>query len=265
MKKVMIMGASSGIGYHLAEMLASRNVKVGLASRHTETLERLKELYPENVEYMSIDVTLPSAKEKMLELADKMGGMDIYVHVAGIGYENLGLQPEREVEIINTNSAGFSRMVCTAYRYFRDNGVKGQIAALTSVAGTNGMGRLSAYSASKKFGQTYLVALEQLSHAEHAGIIFTDIRPGWVDTPLLKPGVKYPMEMDVEYASRLILKAIVRKRRVAVIDWRWNIVVGAWRLIPNCLWTRMEVPVSKPDGKLPEPGEKCPVSGGDDA
>lgn len=164
----------------------------------------------------------------------------------------------------NTNCCGFARMICCAYRYFRDNGRKGHIAAITSVAGTNGIGRLSAYSASKKFGQTYLVALEQLANEEGADICFTDIRPGWVDTPLLKEGVEYPMEMNVEYATRLILKAIVRKKRVAVIDWRWNLVVGAWRLLPDCLWTRMSVKISKPDSAFPAPGVVSPPAGGDD-
>lgn len=252
MKRVVIMGASSGIGYAVAEALASRGVKVGVAARRTESLEKLKEKYPENVECLSIDITDPDAKERLAILIGRLGGMDIYFHVAGIGYENLYLDPEREVEVINTNATSFARMICCAYRYFRDErGGKGQIAALTSVAGTNGIGRLSAYSASKKFDQAYLVALEQLSNAEGNDIVFTDIRPGWVRTPLVDPDRKYPMEMTVNYVLPKILRAIVRKKRVAVIDWRFNFLVGAWRCIPNCVWTRLNIPVSEPDTPLP--------------
>lgn len=57
MKKVIIMGASSGMGYAVAEALASRGVKVGIAARHTTTMRALKEKYPDFVEYESIDVT----------------------------------------------------------------------------------------------------------------------------------------------------------------------------------------------------------------
>lgn len=251
MKKVVIMGASSGMGYAVAEALASRGVKVGLAARHTHTLLELKEKYPDFVEYEKIDVTKSDAKSKLGTLIDKLGGMDIYFHVAGIGYENLTLDPEREVEIIKTNAVGFSRMICCAYRYFRDNRIKGQIAAITSVAGTKGIGRLSAYSASKKFGQTYLVALEQLAHEEGADVSFTDIRPGWVRTPLVPDDRKFPMEMSVDYVVPYIIKAIVRKERVSVIDWRWNALVGVWRNIPNALWTKMNVKISDPDTPLP--------------
>lgn len=252
MKKVVIMGASSGIGFAVAEALASRGVKVGLATRHTDPLRLLKERYPEMVEYAQIDVTHPAAPEQMGQLINRLGGMDIYFHVAGIGYENLELEPEREVEIIATNAGGFARMLCSAYRYFRDKGGKGQIAAISSVAGTKGIGRLSAYSSSKKFAQTYLVALEQLAHEEGVDVRFTDIRPGWVHTPLLVEGLKYPMEMELDYVVPQVIKAIVRKKRVAVIDWRWNLLVGAWRLLPNCIWTRMNVPISSPDSPLPE-------------
>lgn len=256
MKKIVIMGASTGIGYAVAEALASRGVKVGVAARHTSNLKALKEKYPDCVEYESVDITHRDAPAKLDELIEKLGGMDIYFHVAGIGYENLTLDPEREVEIINTNASGFARMVCAAYRYFRDNGVKGQIAAVTSVAGTKGIGRLSAYSASKKFDQTYLVALEQLANEEGADISFTDIRPGWVKTPLIDSDRKYPMEMTVDYVLPYILKAIVKKERVAVIDWRWNALVGGWRSIPNAVWVKMKVKISDPDTPLPQMPEK---------
>lgn len=239
MKRVVIVGASSGIGLAVAEALASRGVKVGLAARRTESLAELKTRFPGFVEFEEIDVTKSEAVEGLSRLVKKTGGMDIYFHVAGIGYENPGLDPEVEVRTVTTNAGGLARMVSAAYRYFRDNGIRGQIAALTSVAGTKGIGLMSAYSASKKFAQTYLVALEQLSHEEKAGVVFTDIRPGWVSTPLLQEGKKYPMEMSLEYVVPLIIKAIVRKERVAVIDWRWNIVVGLWRMIPNALWTKI--------------------------
>lgn len=256
MKRVVIMGASSGIGLRVAEVFASRGVRVGIAARHTETMRELKKRYPDYVEYESIDITHANAPELLGNLIDKLGGMDIYFHVAGIGYENLSLDPQREVNIIQTNLGGFARMTCAAYRYFRDNHIKGQIAAITSVAGTNGIGRLSAYSASKRGAQAYLTALEQLAREERADIIFTDIRPGWIKTPLLRPGHKYPLEMTLDYAVPFIIRAIVRHPRVEVVDWRWNIVVGLWRCIPNALWTKVRMKISYPDRRLPAPDDE---------
>ena len=256
MKKVVIMGASSGMGLRVAEEFASRGIKVGMAARHTEKMKELKAKYPDMIEYMSIDVTHTNAPQLLGKLIDKLGGMDIYFHTAGIGYENLTLDPQREVDIIYTNLGGFARMLCAAYRYFRDNHIKGRIAAITSVAGTKGIGRLSAYSASKAGAQAYMVALEQLANAEGADIKFTDIRPGWVDTPLLVPGVKYPMEMSLDYVAPQLIKAIVKAPRVAIIDWRWNVLVGLWQRVPNHLWAKMDMTISTPDNPLPAPGDK---------
>ena len=251
MKKVVIMGASSGMGYGVAEALASRGVKVGIAARHTESMKALKDKYPEFVEYAKIDITKPEAVSQLTDLIEELGGMDIYFHVAGMYYENLYLDPEIDVKVADTNCAGFARMIAAAYRYFRVNKKKGHIAAITSVAGTKGTGRFAAYSSSKKFGQWYLDAVEQLSNAEGSGITFTDIRPGWVRTPLENPDRNYPMNMTVEYVVPKIIKAIVRKYRVAVVDWRWNLFTGVWRSIPNAIWTKMNPTISTPDPNYP--------------
>lgn len=244
MKRILIMGASSGIGRRVAEEFASRGIIVGAAARNIGALEELKALYPDTVEIEAIDINKKDAPQKMYRLIEKMGGMDIYFHVSGIGYENPSMNPEREVEVVETNACGFARMITTAYGYFRDNGRKGRIVALTSVAGTNGIGDMAAYSASKKFDQTYIVALEQLANKENLKIKFTDIRPGWVRTPLLQEGKEYPMEMTLDYVVPQVIRAIVKHPRVAVIDWKFNILVGLWRLLPNAIWTRIKMPVS---------------------
>lgn len=247
MKRVIIVGASSGLGLGVAEALASRGVPVGLAARHTKALEALKKLYPDKIEYMSIDVTHHGAGNLLNELIEKVGGMDIYFHAAGIGNLNEEtLDPESEAEVVRTNAEGFARMLSAAYNWFRAHGKAGQIAAITSVAGTNGIGHLAAYSASKRFDQTYMVALEQLSNDQNAGIVFTDIRPGWVKTPLLNPDQVYPMEMTVAEVVPQIIKAIVRRKRVTYLNWRWTLLADAWRCIPDSVWTRMNPTLSTP-------------------
>lgn len=238
MKKIVIAGASSGIGYAVAEALVSRGVRVGVCARRTEKLEKLSEAYPHMVEVARIDVNSKSAAGELQDLIGRLGGMDIYFHVAGIGYSNPTLDPDEEVRILETNVCGFARMVSAAYNYFVRKG-GGQIAALTSVAGTKGIGSMSAYSAGKAFDQAYLEALDQLSRIDRRDIVITDIRPGWVRTPLLNDGESYPMEMNLEDVVPQIIKAIVKKKRVAVIDWRWNLLVGLWQHLPHSLWVRI--------------------------
>ncbi len=244
MKKVVIMGATSGIGLNVAERLASDGMRVAIAGRKVEVMRELQQKYPGRIVYSRIDVTQDDAPERLRDLIRRLGGMDVYFHVAGIGYGNDELEIDKEVATMQTNVVGFTRMVDVAFRYFRDERAGfGQIAAITSVAGTNGIGHLAAYSASKKFQQTYLRALNQLSTIQNLHIRFTDIRPGWIRTPLLEDDRNYPMIMQLPYVVPRIVRALRRRARVAVVDWRWNLLVGLWRLVPNALWVRLPIPV----------------------
>jgi len=112
---------------------------------------------------------------------------------------------------------------------------------ISSIAGTKGLGIAPAYSATKRFQNTYIDALEQLSGMQKLNIRFTDIRPGFVATNLLNDGKNYPMLMQTEKVAKLIVKALNRKKRVAVIDWKYSILVFFWKLIPRCIWKRMNV------------------------
>ena len=236
------MGASSGIGLELTRKLASAGMKVGVAARSTARLKALKEEFPDCVEYETVDVTRDDAPQLLGTLIARLGGMDTYVHVAGVGFSNEELDPAKELATLDINVTGFARMVGYAFRYFRDRCEgRGHIVAVTSVAGTNGLGNLASYSASKCFDQCYLRALEQLCTLKKLNIKITDIRPGWVETPLLKEGQSYPLLMKAPYVAERMLRAMRRKRRVAVVDWRWNIIVGLWRLVPNRLWVKLPV------------------------
>lgn len=236
------MGATSGLGLQLAREYASRGWMVGAAGRDTEALETLRKEWPGNVAISRIDVNTPDAPTAMGKLTVEMGGLDIYLHVAGIGFDNPSLEPGKELATMETNAVGFTRMVGAAYRWMRDhNGGRGRIAAVTSVAGTDGIGLLAAYSASKRCQQTYLRALDQLARMEGLAVRVTDIRPGWIRTPLLDDSRRYPMLMSKEAAARKTVRAIERGRRVAVIDWRWAVLVALWRMLPAWLWVRLPV------------------------
>lgn len=238
------MGATSGIGLAVAQKLAKKGHLVGVAGRKINVLKELKKEFPANVEYEQIDITKSDAPTKLESLIKKLGGMDTYFHVSGVYYNNPQLDLKDEITTIETNAVGFARMTSTAYKYFRDNKRKGHIAAITSVAGTRGMGPLASYSSTKKFGQTYLEALQQLSHLQKLDIKFTDIRPGWIRTPLMNPDQEYPVTMQLDYAGPLIIKALGRKRTAVYVDWRWEALIRLCQLIPRCLWVRFPFFVS---------------------
>ena len=154
--------------------------------------------------------------------------------------QNTNLNMEVELNTAYTNVEGFIRMVDTAFIYFRKSG-GGHLAVISSIAGTKGLGVAPAYSATKRFQNTYIDALEQLSYLQKLNIRFTDIRPGFVATDLLNDGKHYPLLMDAAKVGRHIAWSLERKQRIVVIDWRYRILVFFWKMIPRWMWKRLPV------------------------
>ncbi len=243
MERIVIMGATSGIGLRVAVRLALKGCRVGVAGRKAEVLDRLKQKFPDLVETEVIDITQADAPERLSALISKLGGMDTYFHVSGVGYENPRLDPTESLKVVETNVTGFVRMIDAAYAYFRDFNPHGHIAAVTSVAGTRGIGQMAAYCSSKKFDQTYLEALEQLARSQGLHLKFTDIRPGWIHTPLIEADRHFPMAMTLDYAVPRIMRSLDSPSRVSYIDWRWRMASALMRIVPGCLWSRIAIPL----------------------
>ncbi|MBQ1886027.1 MAG: SDR family NAD(P)-dependent oxidoreductase [Bacteroidales bacterium] len=241
MKRAVIMGATSGMGMAVSRILAEKGWRLGIAGRREEKLKELQALFPDRISYQVIDIEKDDAPVNLQVLIEKIGGMDLYFHGSGVGWHNEELDLSTELKTVSTNALGFTRMVDSAWHYFCQRG-GGHIAVISSIAGVKGLGPAPSYSATKGFDNTYIQALAQLSHKKHLGIIFTDIRPGFVDTPLLDTSKHhYPMLMQPQKVSRMIVRAIEKKKRVAVIDWRYRVLVFFWRLLPNWIWERIRL------------------------
>ena len=267
-KKAIVMGATSGIGMEVASLLAQRGWQVGIAGRRIERLEEVKRntnlLISESSKaskgeiacYQQIDVTSPEAPSLLLKLIEKLGGMDLYFHSSGIGWQNNSLDIEKEMKTVETNGLGFVRMVDTAFNWFAQQNQgqepsQGQrhkdkscdtyrIACITSIAGTKGLGAAPAYSATKRFQNHYLECLTQQAHMRHLPIAITDIRPGFVKTDLIA-GSNYPLQLTPQEVAQQIVNAIERGKSVKTIDWKYSILVSLWRMIPRWIWTRLTI------------------------
>ncbi len=240
-KRAIIVGATSGIGYETARLLLQEGWTLGIAGRREDRLKAFQAEAPGRIHYRVIDIRKSDADTGLNCLIKDVGGMDLYVHCSGIGHQNFLLNPGIETDTAETNVTGFIRMTNVAFHHFARQG-KGHIAVISSIAGTKGLGIAPAYSATKRFQNTYIDALEQLAQLHGwKDLHFTDIRPGFVATALLNDGKRYPMLMHPEKVARHIVRAICRKKRIVVIDWRYRLLVWAWRLIPASLWKRLPI------------------------
>lgn len=251
------MGATSGIGQEVARRLAANGYEVGIAGRREERLVQMAQATPGIVTHRQIDVTKEDAPTELYKLIEELGGMDLYVHSSGIGWENVALDADKELKTVETNGVGFVRMVSAAYNWFAeqkadeakqraegdeqrasDKERKARIACITSIARTRGLGAAPAYSATKRMQAHYLECLSQQARMRHLNIGITDIRPGFVATDLIA-GSHYPLQLKAEDVARTIVRAIERGSEVVTIDWRYRLLVAAWQLIPRWLWVRL--------------------------
>jgi NADP-dependent 3-hydroxy acid dehydrogenase YdfG len=239
-KRAIVVGATSGIGREVALRLLEEGWRIGAAGRRADALASLQAVAPERIAVRTLDVTLDDAPERLRQLIAQTGGMDLFFLAAGVGRQNPELLSDIEDRTVATNAQGFTRMVAAAFRYFGAHG-GGHLAVISSVAGTKGLGMAPAYSATKRFQSVYIDALAQLSRMRKLNIRFTDVRPGFVATAILDSARRYPMLMRPERAATLIVHALRRRKRVAVIDRRYALLVFFWRLIPSRIWERLLV------------------------
>ena len=165
-----------------------------------------------------------------------MDGVDVVVISAGYGAVNKHHPLAEEQATIAVNVMGFSAIANSAYHYFAENG-GGHIVGISSIAGLRG-GVFPAYSASKAYISNYLEGLACRSYSEKNHIVVTDIRPGFVDTAMLKSDT-YFWRASVDKAAQQIFIAIKNKRRVAYITTRWWIIRVLLALLPFKLYRKI--------------------------
>ena len=243
MGKIIILGATSGLGRGVAETLLRKGWTVGVAGRDEARLAELATEWPGKVVARAIDITDKNAAQSLVRLIQDMGGVDIYFHCSGILPSNSELAEDDELLTVSTNVEGFTRMISAAYRYFRSTRLPGKIAAITSIAGIRGVAGLASYCASKSYDSTYLEALRQQANAEKLPVSIVDIRPGWVRTPLLDSDKKYTFEMSADKAVRLIVDALLHSSRGRVIGARWRFLCAIERIVPGFIWQRVNLPL----------------------
>lgn len=230
MKKAIIVGATSGIGKELALLLATNGYRVGITGRRTALLEAIKNDNSEAFEIIPTDITdIPVLEDKLNQLVQKLGGLDLLIISSGTGELNPDLQFDLEKTTIDTNVSGFTCIADWGFHYFQTQNA-GHLVGISSLAGLLCSDIAPSYNASKAYQINYLGGLRQKARKLKSGIFVTDIRPGFVDTAMAKGEGQFWVA-STEKAAKQIYKAIVKKRKVAYITKRWGIIALFLRLV----------------------------------
>ena len=161
MKKIIIIGATSGIGRGLAEAYVQEDCLIGITGRRENLLQEICVRNKDKLFYQVCNITETHTTIQCLEtLVQKMGGMDILIICAGTGELNPELSYQLEEPTLLTNVIGFTNIADWGFRYFEQQ-KSGHLVTISSVGGTRGSGVAPAYNASKAYQINYIESIIQ--------------------------------------------------------------------------------------------------------
>lgn len=180
-KRILVTGASSGIGEQLAPQLAALGATVGIVARRAErleaVLEKCREHTPDSAMW-AVDLGDLDAAEQLVEDAwTTFGGLDCLVNNAAMGKRKSVLdQTTEEIEtVMRLNFFSPIRMGQVAAKKMREQG-SGLIVNVSSMGGRLGISHESSYCASK------------FAMAGWSEVMFMDLQGSGVDVKLVLPG-----------------------------------------------------------------------------
>jgi short-subunit dehydrogenase len=240
-KVIAITGASEGIGAALARKVAGKNVWLALAARNLEKLEAVAaDCRARGAEALAIRCDVGAevdCRNFIEETARKYSSLDILVNNAGVS----GHARFEEVtdfgwyeDMMRVNYMG--SLYCTRYALPHLRKSRGQVVAISSLAGKVGIPGRTAYSPSKAAQALFFEALRL--ELRDSGIDITIVYPGVVATdirlhgygpdgkPAGKSGLKEDKAMPVDECVRQIVQATLARKREHIMTLQGRI--GQW-------------------------------------
>jgi short-subunit dehydrogenase len=237
-KRILITGASSGIGKALATQLAAAGAKLVLASRSEDKLKTLADSLPGGALVVPTDVTKEQDRQHVLDRAvEQLGGLDVLINNAGIASWAHFADSTEEImrQVMEVNFFAPAELIRKASPILT-NGVEPAVVNVSSMCGRRGMPAWSEYSASK-------YALCGLTESLRGELARFDI-----DILLMVPGltssefsqhflrsegraqIEYDKGMPPEYVASRIIRSLEKNKTETWIgsDTNWMLRVNRW-------------------------------------
>ena len=234
---MLITGASSGIGKGLALAIAARGGRLGLLARREELLNEI--VAEINGEAVAVSADVRDA-QAVRAAADKvraaLGPIDVLIANAGVGTSNHAsqLNPEQVADVININVLGAVNSVAAVMPEMVER-KRGQLVAISSLAGYRGLPKSAAYCASKAALSSFFESLR--IDLRGSGVTVNVIYPGFIKTPLTAGrGAKMPYLMELDDGVNKILNAIEKGKRSYAFPWQLATIVRSSLVMPAAVY-----------------------------
>ncbi|MBR5197210.1 MAG: SDR family oxidoreductase [Alistipes sp.] len=232
-KRIVITGASSGIGEAMAREYAKMGAKVVMAARRSEELERIAADIRNaggSVAFAACDVTKEEECKHLMEVAvEAFGGIDVLICNAGLSMRALFDDCDLKVlhRLMDVNFWG--TVNCTKYALKWLQQSKGSLVGISSVAGIHGLPGRTGYSASKYAMTGFLdtIRIENLKKGLHVmtacpGFTASNVRFSALTADGTQQGETPRDEakmMTPEEVAHIVAKGIQRRKRLCLMEW----------------------------------------------
>lgn len=233
-KKVIIIGATSGIGKELARLYLESGCQLGITGRRCHLLEAFRQKASRQIFTACFDVRGAGNIPQLESLIGQMGGADLLIYNAGFGEPLPELDWETDRATYETNVKGFIEIVHYMFNYFVRKG-HGQIAAISSIASVRGNSRAPAYSAGKAFMSIYMEGLYMKARKLCPQLSITDIQPGFMDTKTAKGDTRFWV-VSAGKAARQIYRGIEKRKWRVYVSRRWWLIAQLMKWAPGWLY-----------------------------
>jgi short-subunit dehydrogenase len=240
LSKVVVVGASSGIGEAMARQLADAGAQVAIVARRQSELDRLAAERPGKLRAYVHDVSNVDEVPELFERIERdLGGIDGLIYAAGvmpkIEESEYAFEKDRAMVLVNLLGA-MAWMNRAAARF--EAARSGTILGISSIAGERGRRGNPAYCTTKAALSTYLESLR--NRCSRYGVNVVTIKPGFVDTVMTRGMKGLFWLISAEKAAQLSL-AVARKgsSASAFVPARWSLVALIVRLIPSFVFRKL--------------------------
>jgi len=239
--RIVISGASSGIGEALARHYAGPDSILGLMARRADLLVNLKNSLAGTVATYPLDITDTQAiGAAAKDFIGRFGAPDLVIANAGISIGTVAEELDDVAKlrrVLDVNVVGLAATLAAFAPAMRKAG-RGTLAGIASVAGFRGLAGASSYSASKSAAITWLESLR--TEMYDSGVSVVCVCPGYIDTPMTQVNrYRMPFIISADDGARRIARAIAARRRLAVIPWQMAMVATLLRVLPGWLYDRL--------------------------
>jgi short-subunit dehydrogenase len=239
-KTVVLTGASSGIGYHLAKLLIKEDSKLALLSRRKELIDELKNSFPgssNKIFTYRCDVSnVEDVKKVFDEIKNTFGQIDVLILNAGVsGRTTLkNFSTGFANEIFGVNFFGIINCAEQVLKDFMDRR-EGMIVGVSSLADVKGFPKSGLYNASKSAVSRWLESIRVELKPYNVKVI--TVRPGFIRTPMTdKNEFHMPFLMDVEKAVNIILKGIKEEKRIIQFPFIYVAATKLLEILPSSVF-----------------------------